>query len=68
MPLLRRNVLSPSPRMVRVKGQFFYLFVNGMVRFHSIHEATGHKGHENIDKTETDLKILSLLLVAGIML
>ena len=54
--------------MVRVKGQFFYLFVNGMVRFHSIHEATGHKGLENIDKTETDLKILSLLLVAGIML
>ena len=54
--------------MVRVKGQFFYLFVNGMVRFHSIHEATGLKGHENIDKTETDLKILSMLLVAGIML
>ena len=41
-----------------------------MVRFHLIHEATGHKGHGNIDKTETDLKILSLLLllVAGIML
>ena len=46
--------------MVRVKGQFFYLFVNWMDRFHLIHEATGHKGHENIDKTETDLKILSL--------
>ena len=36
-----------------------------MVRFHSIHEATGHK---NVDNTETDLKVFCLPLVAGIML